>query len=59
MPDNLRIHQRFIAILLPPLVLLAALAAGRSRSNVTQGMRAGWVHTLATWRGETGWCGLG
>ncbi len=29
MPDDLRIHQRFIAILLLPLVLLAALTAGR------------------------------
>ena len=32
MLDNLRIHQKFIAILLPPLVLLAALA-GRIRST--------------------------
>jgi hypothetical protein len=33
MLDNLRIHQNFIAILLLPLVLLAALAAGRIRST--------------------------
>jgi hypothetical protein len=51
MPDNLRIHRKFIAILLLlPLVLLAALAAGRIRSNVTQGVRAGRVSTLALWR---------
>jgi hypothetical protein len=31
MLDNLRIHQKFIAILLLPLVLLAAPAAGRIR----------------------------
>jgi hypothetical protein len=49
MLDNLRIHRKFIAILLP-LVLLAALAAGRIRSNVTQGVRAGWVDILAIWR---------
>ena len=47
MPDNLSIHQKTIAILLLPLVLLAA---GRIRSNVTQGVRAGWVDTLAVWR---------
>ena len=47
MLDNLRIHQKFIAILLPPLVLLAALAAGRIRSNVTQGVRAGRMSTPA------------
>jgi hypothetical protein len=45
MLDNLRIHQKFVAILLLPLVLLA-LAAGRIRSNVTEGMRAGRVNTL-------------
>jgi hypothetical protein len=50
MLDNLRLHQTFIAILLPPLVLLAALAAGRIRSNATQGVRAGRVNTLALWR---------
>jgi hypothetical protein len=33
MLDNLYIHQKFIAILLPPLVVLAALAAGRIRST--------------------------
>ena len=38
---QLRIHRKFIAILLLPLVLLAALAAGRIRSNVPQGVRAG------------------
>jgi hypothetical protein len=38
MLDNLRIHRNFIGILLLPLVLLAALAAGRIRSNVTQGL---------------------
>jgi hypothetical protein len=31
-------------------VLLAALAAGRIRSNLTQGVRAGRVNTLAIWR---------
>jgi hypothetical protein len=46
MLDNLRIHQRFVVVLLPPLVLLAALAAGRIRSNVTEGVRAGRVNTL-------------
>jgi hypothetical protein len=49
MLDNLRIHQKFIAILPLPLVL-AALAAGRIRSNVTEGVRAGRVNTLAIWR---------
>jgi hypothetical protein len=33
MQDNLCIHQKLIAILLPPLVVLAALAAGRIRST--------------------------
>jgi len=42
MPDDLRFHQTFIATLL--------LAAGRIRSNVTEGVRAGRVHTLAIWR---------
>ena len=47
MLHNLRIHQKFIAILLLllPLVLLA-LAAGRIRSNVTEGVRARRVNTL-------------
>jgi hypothetical protein len=45
MLHNLRIHQKFVAILLLPLVLLA-LAAGRIRSNVTEGVRAGRVNTL-------------
>jgi hypothetical protein len=47
MLDNLRIPQKFIATLLQPLVLLAA---GRIRSNVTEGVRAGRVNTLAIWR---------
>ncbi|HZD00767.1 MAG TPA: hypothetical protein VFA46_11435 [Actinomycetes bacterium] len=46
MLHNRRIHQRFVAILLLPPVLLAALAAGRIRSNVTGGVRAGRVNTL-------------
>ena len=41
MLEILRIHQTVIAILLLPLVLLGALAAGRIRSNVTEGVRAG------------------
>jgi len=49
MLDNLLIHQTVIAILLP-LVLLAALASGRVRSYVTEGVRAGRVDTLAIWR---------
>jgi hypothetical protein len=32
-----------------PLVLVAALAAGRIRSNVTEGVLAGRVNTLAIW----------
>jgi hypothetical protein len=43
---NLRIRQRFVAILLLPSVLLAALAAGRVRLHVTEGVRAGRVNTL-------------
>ena len=50
MLDNVLIHQTFVAILLLPLVLLAALAAGRVRSDVTEGVRAGRVHTRAIWR---------
>jgi hypothetical protein len=50
MLDNLRIHQTFIAILLQPPVLLAALAAGRTRSNATEGVRTGRMNTLAIWR---------
>jgi hypothetical protein len=42
---NLRIQQRFPAILLLSPVLLAALAAGRIRFNVTKGVRAGRVNT--------------
>jgi hypothetical protein len=47
MLDDLRIHQTLIAILLPPLVLLAAPAAGRIRSNLTDSVR---MNTLASWR---------
>ena len=47
MPDNLRIHQRFIASLPPPL---AALAAGRIRSGLAEGVRAGRVNSLTNWR---------
>ena len=50
MLNNLRLHGRLIASLLPPLVLLAALAACRIRSNVTEGVRAGRGNTLAIWR---------
>jgi hypothetical protein len=50
MLDNSRILPKFIAILLLPLVLLATLAAGRIRSNFTQGVRAGRMNTLAIWR---------
>jgi hypothetical protein len=50
MLNNLRIHQKFIAILPLPLVLLAALAAAGIRSNVTEGVRAGRVNTLASRR---------
>jgi hypothetical protein len=51
MQDILRIHQTFIEIPLLPLVLLGALAAGRIRSNATEGVRAGHLNTLAIWRG--------
>jgi hypothetical protein len=50
MLDNSRIPPKFIAMLLLPLVLLAALAAGRIHSNVTQGVRAGRMNALAIWR---------
>jgi hypothetical protein len=50
MLDNSRIPPRSIAILLPPLVLLPALTAGRIPDNVTQGVRAGRMKTLAIWR---------
>jgi hypothetical protein len=43
MLHNLRIHQKFIAILLLPLVVLTVLAVGRIRSNVTESVRAGRV----------------
>jgi hypothetical protein len=46
MLDNLRIHRMFIAILLPPLILLAGLI----HSNVTQGVGSGRVSTLTIWR---------
>jgi hypothetical protein len=46
MLHNLRIHQQFIAILLLPLVPLADLAAGRIRSNLTEGVRAGLANQL-------------
>jgi hypothetical protein len=36
--------------LLLPLVLLAALAASRIRSNLTEGVRAERVNVLAIWR---------
>ena len=49
MLDDLRIHHKFIAILLQPPVLLAP-AAARIRSNVTEGVRAGRLDTLASWR---------
>jgi hypothetical protein len=42
--DNLRLHRNFIANLLPPPVLLPALADGPIHSGVTQGVR---VNTLA------------
>jgi hypothetical protein len=50
MLDNLRIHQKFIAIPLLPPVLLGASAGGRIRSTVTEGVRAGRLNTLAIWR---------
>jgi hypothetical protein len=49
MLDNLPLHRNFVAILVP-LALLAALAAGRIRSNVTQGVRPERVNTPAIWR---------
>jgi hypothetical protein len=45
--DNLRIHQTSNAILLLPLALPAALAAGRIRSNATEGVPTGRLTTLA------------
>ena len=50
MLDNRCFHRKLIAILLLPLAPLAALAAGRIRSNVTDGVRAGRANTLAIWR---------
>jgi hypothetical protein len=41
---------KLIAILLLRLVLPAALAAGRIRSKVSEGVWAGRVNTLAIWR---------
>jgi len=49
MPENLHIHQKFIAILLPSPAPLAALAAGRIRSSVTKGACVGRVDPRATW----------
>jgi hypothetical protein len=49
MLDNSRLPPKFIAIL-PPLVLLATLAAGLIRSNLTQGVRAGRMNALAIGR---------
>jgi hypothetical protein len=49
MLDDLCIHQKVIAILLLPLVLLAALASGRDPLHVTEGVRAGRVNTAAIW----------
>src|SRR5262245_15928264 len=48
MLHNLRIRQKFVAILLLPLVVLTALAASRIRSNVTESVRAGRVDALVT-----------
>ena len=50
MPDNLHIHQKFITIPLPPLVLRAAVAGGQIRSSLTKGVRAGRVNTPVIWR---------
>jgi hypothetical protein len=50
MLDSLRIHRKFHRDPPAALVLLAALAAGRIRSNLTQGVRAGRMNTLAIWR---------
>ena len=50
MLHNLPLHRNFIAILPLPLVLLAALAVGQIRPNVTQGVRAGRMNTRAIWR---------
>jgi hypothetical protein len=51
MLDDLRLHQKFIAILLllPPVVL-AALAASRDPLHATEGVRAGRVNTPSIWR---------
>ena len=53
MLDNLRIHRKVHRDPPAALVLLAALAAGRIRSYVTQGARAGRVNTLAMSRRQT------
>jgi HAMP domain-containing protein len=48
MLHNLRIHQKFVAILLLPLAVLTVLAVGRIRSNVVQSARARQVNSLVT-----------
>jgi hypothetical protein len=50
MLDDLRLHQRFIAILLLPPVVRAALAASRDPLHATEGVRAGRVNTPSVWR---------
>ncbi len=50
MLEKLRIYRKFIAILLLPLVPLIARAAGRIRSNLTEGVRAGPIHTPGIWK---------
>jgi hypothetical protein len=49
MLDNLRTHQKFVATPIPPLALVAALAAGRI-PTLTGGARAGRLNTLDIWR---------
>ena len=50
MLDNHRIHQTFIAILQPPLVLLGALAAGRIRFTSRRACGQGGSTPPALWR---------
>ncbi len=52
MLHNLRIHQKFVAILLLPLVVLTVLAVGRIRSNITQSVRAGRVNNAGHLHGH-------